>query len=98
MESERGAHLLEAPALLNLRLHGRARDQEGKRHLMVPEHGRGAIGAMCLNKQALGPDDILNPGKIVYVPPSCYLVGIAALCNEEVAMSAVSLALRWQIT
>ena len=38
---------------------------EGKRHLLVPEHGEAAVEAMRAIKLALDPDGIMNPGKIV---------------------------------
>ena len=38
---------------------------EGKKHLLVSEHGEAAIGAMRAIKLALDPRGIMNPGKIV---------------------------------
>ena len=38
---------------------------EGKKHLLVAEHGAAAIGAMRAIKVALDPKGIMNPGKIV---------------------------------
>ncbi|MGA9402679.1 FAD-binding oxidoreductase [Haladaptatus sp.] len=40
----------------------------GKRKFMELEHGEAVIGAMRAIKEALDPNDILNPGKII--PPS----------------------------
>ena len=37
----------------------------GKKKFMVREHGEGAIEVMRALKQALDPDDLLNPGKIL---------------------------------
>lgn len=37
----------------------------GKQAFMLEEHGAAAIDAMRLIKQALDPDDLLNPGKIL---------------------------------
>lgn len=37
----------------------------GKAKFMVAEHGEAAIAVMRLLKQALDPDDILNPGKVL---------------------------------
>ncbi len=37
----------------------------GKKKFMVREHGEGAIDVMRALKQALDPDDLLNPGKIL---------------------------------
>jgi D-lactate dehydrogenase (cytochrome) len=38
---------------------------EGKKHLLVPEHGRAAVETMRAIKLALDPAGIMNPGKIV---------------------------------
>ena len=38
---------------------------EGKKHFLIPEHGRAAVGAMRALKHALDPAGIMNPGKIV---------------------------------
>jgi len=38
---------------------------EGKRHLLVPEHGEATVGAMRAIKLALDPKGIMNPGNIV---------------------------------
>jgi D-lactate dehydrogenase (cytochrome) len=38
---------------------------EGKKHLLVPEHGQGAVDVMRLIKRALDPDNLMNPGKII---------------------------------
>ncbi len=40
----------------------------GKQDFLVQEHGAPAVDAMRLIKQALDPDDLLNPGKIL--PPA----------------------------
>jgi len=37
----------------------------GKKKFMVREHGEGAVDVMRALKQALDPDDLLNPGKIL---------------------------------
>jgi len=37
----------------------------GKRKFMLREHGEGAVDVMRALKQALDPDDLLNPGKIL---------------------------------
>jgi D-lactate dehydrogenase (cytochrome) len=37
----------------------------GKTRFMVREHGEGAVEVMRALKQALDPDDLLNPGKIL---------------------------------
>jgi D-lactate dehydrogenase (cytochrome) len=39
----------------------------GKRHFLVAEHGKAAVEAMRAVKQALDPENLLNPGKIL--PP-----------------------------
>jgi D-lactate dehydrogenase (cytochrome) len=38
---------------------------QGKKHFMEPEHGRVAVEAMKAIKEALDPQGIMNPGKIV---------------------------------
>jgi D-lactate dehydrogenase (cytochrome) len=38
---------------------------EGKKHLLEREHGDAALDAMRMIKQALDPQGIMNPGKIV---------------------------------
>lgn len=38
---------------------------EGKKHLLEREHGEAAVDAMRIIKQALDPQGIMNPGKIV---------------------------------
>jgi D-lactate dehydrogenase (cytochrome) len=38
---------------------------QGKKHFMEPEHGSVAVEAMEAIKQALDPQGIMNPGKIV---------------------------------
>jgi len=40
----------------------------GKQKFLVQEHGEGAVAVMRALKQALDPDDLLNPGKIL--PPA----------------------------
>ena len=37
----------------------------GKQHFLVAEHGRAAVDAMRALKQALDPDNLMNPGKVV---------------------------------
>ena len=38
---------------------------QGKKHFLPLEHGNAAVSAMRAIKQALDPDGIMNPGKIV---------------------------------
>jgi D-lactate dehydrogenase (cytochrome) len=38
---------------------------EGKKHFLIPEHGRAAVDTMRALKHALDPASIMNPGKIV---------------------------------
>ena len=38
---------------------------EGKKHFLIPEHGAAAVETMRAIKQAIDPNDIINPGKIV---------------------------------
>ncbi len=38
---------------------------EGKKHFLIPEHGAAAVETMRAIKQAIDPNDIMNPGKIV---------------------------------
>jgi D-lactate dehydrogenase (cytochrome) len=37
---------------------------EGKKHFLIPEHGAAAVETMRAIKQAIDPNDIMNPGKI----------------------------------
>jgi D-lactate dehydrogenase (cytochrome) len=38
---------------------------EGKRHFLIPEHGRATVETMRAIKRALDPSNIMNPGKIL---------------------------------
>jgi len=40
---------------------------QGKMDYLAAEHGEPALGVMRALKQALDPDDVMNPGKILQV-------------------------------
>jgi D-lactate dehydrogenase (cytochrome) len=65
--SEAYAELVERAIALDGTATGEHGIGVGKRKFMEPEHGEAAVEAMSAIKQALDPNETLNPGKIVPV-------------------------------
>jgi D-lactate dehydrogenase (cytochrome) len=68
-EVARASSFLERVAERSLAMEGTCTGEhgvgQGKRRFLEAEHGRAAVEAMRAVKHALGPDGIMNPGKIV---------------------------------
>jgi D-lactate dehydrogenase (cytochrome) len=68
-EVERAKAFIERVAERALTMEGTCTGEhgigEGKKHLLVREHGRPAVDAMRAIKLALDPTGIMNPGKVV---------------------------------